>query len=77
MSDTAYLRRRAAAAYLRDHWGIPCSEKTLAKLASIGGGPAYRLFGRIPIYTTPNLDEFVRAKIGKLVRSTSEYEVDP
>ena len=26
-----------AAEYLRARWGIPCSEKTLAKLACIGG----------------------------------------
>jgi hypothetical protein len=38
MSNPAYLRRRAAAEYLRQRWGIPCSEKTLAKLACVGGG---------------------------------------
>ena len=50
MSYKTYLRRRAAAEYLREQRGIPCSEKTLAKLACIGGGPVYRLFGRIPLY---------------------------
>ena len=52
MSQYAYLRRRAAAAYLRENRGFPCSEKTLAKLACIGGEPVYRLFGRIPLYTS-------------------------
>jgi hypothetical protein len=54
-------------------WGIPCSEKTLAKLACVGGAPAYRRFGRIPLYAHADHDEFAQAKIGKPVRSTSEY----
>lgn len=74
MSVTAYLRRRAAAQYLREKWGIPRSEKTLAKLACIGGGPVYRLWGRIPLYTTADLDAYAEAKLGKPVHSTSEYE---
>ena len=28
----------SAGKYLRQHWGIPCSEKTLTKLACVGGG---------------------------------------
>ena len=39
MSHTTYLRRRAAAEYLREQRGIPLSEKTMAKLACVGGGP--------------------------------------
>jgi hypothetical protein len=74
MPHTTYLRRRAAAFYLREQRGIPCSEKTLAKLACIGGGPVYRLFGRFPLYTSPDLDAYADAKLGKPVRSTSEYE---
>jgi hypothetical protein len=74
MSQTAYLRRRAAAEYLRESCGIPCSEKTLAKLACIGGGPVYRRFGRIPLYLTADLDAYAEAKISKPVQSTSEYE---
>ena len=74
MSDTPYLRRRAAAEYLRSRWGIPCSEKTMAKLACVGGGPVYRLCGKIPLYSPADLDAFAESKIGKPVRSTSEYE---
>jgi len=76
MSTPAFLRRKAAANYLKEHWGLPCSEKTLAKLACIGGGPAYRRFGRIPLYETADLDEFAQTKLGKPVRSTSEYGAD-
>jgi hypothetical protein len=74
MSSTTYLRRRAAAEYLREQRGIPCSEKTLAKLACIGGGPLYRRFGRIPLYLIADLDAYAKAKISKPVQSTSEYE---
>jgi hypothetical protein len=73
MSHTTYLRRRAAAEYLRERRGVPCSEKTLAKLACIGGGPIYRLFGRIPLYSIADLDAYAEAKLSKPVRSTSEY----
>jgi hypothetical protein len=76
MSVPVYLRRRAAAEYLRQHWGLPCSEKTLAKLACVGGGPSYRRFGRIPLYAVIDLDEFAQGKLGKPVRSTSEYGAD-
>jgi hypothetical protein len=73
MSSTTYLRRRAAAEYLREQRGIPCSEKTLAKLACIGGGPLYRRFGRIPLYLIADLDAYAEAKLSKPIRSTSEY----
>jgi hypothetical protein len=39
--DTLHVGRAFSDKYLRQHWGIPCSEKTLAKLACVGGGPAY------------------------------------
>jgi Helix-turn-helix domain len=68
MSHTAYLRRRAAAEYLRGNRGIPTSEKTLAKLACIGGGPVYRPFGRIPLYLIADLDAYADAKLSKPVR---------
>jgi hypothetical protein len=73
MSSTTYLRRRAAAEYLREQRGIPCSEKTLAKLACIGGGPIYRRFGRISLYLIADLDVYAEAKLSKPIRSTSEY----
>ena len=74
MSDPAFLRRRAAAEYVRVRWGLPCAEKTLAKLASVGGGPTFYRAGRIPLYRTVDLDAYAETKIGKPVRSTSEYE---
>jgi hypothetical protein len=72
MSTPKYLRRKAAAQYIREHWGIPCSPNTLAKLAVIGGGPMFRRAGRIPLYTFADLDRHVEAKLGKPIRSTSD-----
>ena len=50
------LNRSEASAYLLDVHGIKRAPATLAKLASIGGGPAFRKAGRIPQYTPQNLD---------------------
>ena len=67
------LRRRTAAAeYIQSEWGIPCSPKTLAKLAVIGGGPVFRRAGRTPLYPEDGLDDWARSKLGPRVRSTSE-----
>ena len=67
------LRRTEAAKYITDTYGIPCSPKTLAKLACVSSeGPPFRLAGRFPLYPTSGLDARARSKIGPLVRSTSE-----
>jgi hypothetical protein len=67
------LRRTEAAKYVRDTYGIPCSPKTLAKIACVSSdGPPFRLAGRFPLYPTSGLDTWARDKIGPLVRSTSE-----
>jgi hypothetical protein len=67
------LRRTEAAKYVTDTYGIPCSPKTLAKLACVSSeGPPFRMAGRTPLYPIPTLDAWAQSKIGPLVRSTSE-----
>jgi hypothetical protein len=66
------LRRSKAAQYITDTYGIPCSPKTLAKYACVGGGPPFRRAGRFPLYPVSGLDGWAKSKIGPLVRSTSE-----
>jgi hypothetical protein len=66
-----YFRRSAAAHYVRETWGMPCSAKWLAKLAVIGGGPIYRKAGRFPLYTKDDLDHWVGTRLGAPRRSTS------
>jgi hypothetical protein len=56
------LRRSEAATYVTNNY-FPCSPKTLAKLCVIGGGPAYRKAGRVPVYETADLDAWAHAKI--------------
>jgi len=69
------LRRTAAADYVEATYGIPCSPKTLAKLACVSShGPPFRLAGRFPLYPISGLDAWARAKIGPLVRSTAEAQ---
>src|SRR6478736_2953861 len=45
-----FLRRIAAARYIQDRYGLRCSKQTLAKLATMGGGPIFRSAGRTPLY---------------------------
>jgi hypothetical protein len=67
------LRRTEAADYVQERWGYPLSPRTLAKLACVGGGPTFRRASRFPLYEVKDLDEWVRAKLTRPVRSTSEY----
>jgi hypothetical protein len=71
MDSRRFLRRREAAQYLQQR-GIPCAAKTLAKLAVIGGGPAFRCIGRIPLYEVEELERWIEAKISPPVASTTE-----
>ena len=69
------LRRAAAAAYVTSTYGLPCSPKTLAKIAcTTSGGPPFRMFGRIPMYPQDGLDAWAVSKLGPLVRSTSHVQ---
>jgi hypothetical protein len=56
-----YLSRAEAAAYLKKNYGRGSASR-LAKLASIGGGPRYALFGGRALYTKQWLDEWFAEK---------------
>ena len=66
------LRRREAAEYILARYGF-CTEKTLAKLACVGGGPAYRRAGKFPLYSPIDLDAWAQSRLSKPVKSTAEY----
>jgi hypothetical protein len=70
------LRRTEAADYVQDRWGYPLSPRTLAKLACLGGGPKFRRASRFPLYEVKDLDQWIRGKLTRPVRSTSEYPED-
>jgi hypothetical protein len=67
------LRRADASTYLKETWGLSYGTKTLAKLATVGGGPPMEYAGRIPLYPVEDgLDAWALAKIEPRVNSTSE-----
>ena len=72
MVSPRYLRRKQAAEYLTDDWGIPTAASTLAKKAVVGGGPCFHSAGRIPLYSLDELDRYAKAKLGNPRKSTSE-----
>lgn len=71
MHPAQYLRRRQAGEYLKSKYGFG-SEKTLAKLACLGGGPEFRKGMKAALYEPAKLDEWAVSKIGPSLRSTSD-----
>ncbi len=72
MSNPRRFRRAQASEYLKSEWGLNYRPTTLAKLATIGGGPAFEHFGRWPVYRQDELDRWVRARLSGLKLSTSD-----
>jgi hypothetical protein len=68
------LRRKAAAAALTSI-GLPTAESTLATLASRGGGPIYRRYGRFPLYRWGDLLDWAQGRLSPLAASTSEHRI--
>jgi hypothetical protein len=66
------FRRWEASEYMELMHGLAIAPATLAKLASVGGGPGFHRVGRIPLYPRDELDCWATAKLGRVVRSTSE-----
>jgi hypothetical protein len=65
------LDRKQAAASLAER-GYKTASATLAKLAGIGRGPAFRSFGRKPLYLALDLIASAEAKIPGPWRSTRD-----
>nr|WP_246686672.1 MULTISPECIES: hypothetical protein [unclassified Methylobacterium] len=66
------LRRWEASRYLLNEHGIEMAIATLAKLACLGGGPPFQKAGRVPLYPVDLLDKWALARLGRVIRSTSE-----
>jgi hypothetical protein len=65
------LDRKEAAQFLTSH-GYRTAPATLAKLACIGGGPAFESFGRRPLYRESDLLAWAKARSTGPRRSTSD-----
>lgn len=76
----SFLRRKEAGAYLKSKYGF-CSDRSLGKYATVGGGPEFRKAGPSPrspvIYERQKLDEWALAKISGPCQSTSDYLDEP
>ena len=66
------MRRSLASQYLNEVHCVKLAPVTLAKLASIGGGPKFWKDGKFPLYAVEHLDEFAAARLGRLRASTSD-----
>lgn len=66
------LRRAEVPEYMLRKHGIPIAHATLAKMATVGGGPAFQHSGRIPLYHVDDLDAWALERLSKPVRSTSD-----
>lgn len=73
MPGDKYFRRKEAAEYLLSEYALQISSQYLAKLAVLGGGPAFYKAGRWPIYERKSLDAWAQGRLGDLVHSTSAY----
>lgn len=74
-ADEIYLNRGEAAMFCRER-GLPVAPTTLAKLACIGGGPAFfRFGGRRVLYRAADLSAWIRTRSAPLTRSTTTAEV--
>ena len=65
-------RRNEASAYLKSTWGIDRKPSTLAKYATVGGGPRFEHAGRVPLYPQPELDAWAASILSPLKSSTSD-----
>lgn len=66
------LHRQEVPDYMMERHGIKISASTLAKLATIGGGPAFSKPCGRPLYALSDLDQWALERIGTPRRSTSE-----
>ena len=66
-----YYDRTEAAQFLTER-GQKTTKAQLQKLACVGGGPLYQLFGNRALYTPENLIAWADGRLSRLRRSTSE-----
>lgn len=72
MNERTLLRRAEASDYLRERHSLEIAKSTLAKFATVGGGPVMVYSGRFPYYRPADLDAWAEDRISPPCRSTSE-----
>lgn len=71
-----YLNRSDAAKFVRDRYGRRLSRQTLAKYATLGGGPIYRKFGTQAAYAEADLIAWCESKLTPRRASSSSVVLD-
>ena len=66
------LSRIEACDYLLASHGVQVAVATLAKYATLGGGPRFQRFNRKPLYPRDELDAWAVQKLGDVVANTGE-----
>jgi len=66
------LRRYEASKYLFEKHGINRTVGTLAKLATVGNGPAFHKCNKVVLYSRHDLDSWAQAIRSATVTSTSQ-----
>jgi len=72
-SSDGLLTRRQTAEALTEA-GFPVSDKTLATMATRGGGPLYRKFGPRVLYRWGDALDWAHSRLSDARASTSEHE---
>lgn len=70
-----YLSRKEASKFLASV-GLSIAPSTLAKYATIGGGPKFRRFGRQVKYLPSDLIAWAETRLSDPAQSTSEFDRD-
>jgi hypothetical protein len=68
-----YLNRQCASEHIEKTWGLRCSARTLAKLAVVGGGPAFHKSGRDALYDPESLEIWAQKKISPPADTAREH----
>lgn len=69
--EKKFLTRPEAADYLTSR-GMVISKNTLQKMACLGGGPIYMIFGNRALYRKSDLNDWAEQRLGAPRSSTSE-----
>ncbi len=68
------LLRRGELARALSERGFPISKATLETMATRGGGPPFRRFGRAVAYSLQDALAWAEGRMSPLVRSTAELD---
>jgi len=70
MKNEPFVTRENAAAYINS-LGLKITKGTLQKMATVGGGPTYRRFGKYAVYLISDLDAWVAFKLSAPMHSAT------